>query len=408
MSLRPTNGDRGNSQSACGSAVNAGEWKVSGVRCAALIFLALNIGFLGGAALMRYPSIGLDAVFHPLRDRIAYAGAVDRVFSITRERVPALRSFMRDIIMASDITVQKEGPVLRQAFLDLVDKTGRIAALGADSLVLVTHLYGLTVRSLWLRAPGGSDDARTPLLIYHAGHEGNPLEDRSVLQLIEATMKRGVDVLLLTMPGIDFNWDESATIPTRMGDLQIWSRMVRSHEVLALFYDAGNPGRSGAGVLLSSNDAFIREVIAEGGYDDVTLAGLSGGGWATTMYAALNPDIDRSLSFNGTVPMHFRTVGKNIGDYEQYADPLYRNLGYWELYTLATLDAAGRATRTHRQIYNDGDPCCFDGTTARAIQEVYELTAKQPGLSFEIIESDKHQMHPSLILDAVGGGRPRM
>ena len=90
--------------------------------------------------------------------------------------------------------------------------------------------------------------------------------------------------------------------------------------------------------------------------------GLSGGGWATTLYAAIDPRIKFSFPVAGTIPVYLR-VGTDIGDaeqgYLQEYDPegLYSIANYEELYVLGSYGE----NRRQIQILNEFDDCCFAG-----------------------------------------------
>ena len=84
------------------------------------------------------------------------------------------------------------------------------------------------------------------------------------------------------------------------------------------------------------------------------MAGLSGGGWTTTVYAALDPTIRVSIPVAGTIPLYLRTKG-SVGDREQFESTFYSIAGYPDLYILG---AQGRG-RKQVQILNRRDDCCF-------------------------------------------------
>ena len=63
------------------------------------------------------------------------------------------------------------------------------------------------------------------------------------------------------------------------------------------------------------------------------MTGLSGGGWTTTIYAAIDPRIRCSFPVAGTIPLYLR-VGGSVGDREQYEPTFYRMAGYPDLYVL--------------------------------------------------------------------------
>ena len=84
------------------------------------------------------------------------------------------------------------------------------------------------------------------------------------------------------------------------------------------------------------------------------MTGLSGGGWTTTVYAALDPTIRCSFPVAGTIPLYLRTKG-SVGDREQFDASFYGLAGYPDLYILG---ASGRG-RQQVQILVRRDDCCF-------------------------------------------------
>ena len=84
------------------------------------------------------------------------------------------------------------------------------------------------------------------------------------------------------------------------------------------------------------------------------ITGLSGGGWTTTIYAAVDPRIQCSLPVAGTIPLYLRTGG-SVGDREQFEPSFYRLAGYPDLYILGS---HGRG-RSQVQILVRRDDCCF-------------------------------------------------
>jgi len=89
-------------------------------------------------------------------------------------------------------------------------------------------------------------------------------------------------------------------------------------------------------------------------YRHFHMAGLSGGGWSTTICAALDPRILTSFSVAGTMPLYLRSGG-SVGDREQFDPAFYSLAGYPELYVLS---GSGRK-RVQYQIHVRGDDCCF-------------------------------------------------
>lgn len=70
-------------------------------------------------------------------------------------------------------------------------------------------------------------------------------------------------------------------------------------------------------------------------YTEFHMAGLSGGGWTTTVYAAIDPTIKFSFPVAGTIPLYLRSDG-SVGDLEQTLDAFYRIAGYPDLYAMGS------------------------------------------------------------------------
>jgi hypothetical protein len=84
------------------------------------------------------------------------------------------------------------------------------------------------------------------------------------------------------------------------------------------------------------------------------MTGLSGGGWTTTVYAAIDPTIQCSIPIAGSIPLYLRSGG-SIGDLEQFDPGFYTIAGYPDLYVLGS---HGR-NRRQVQILLQKDDCCF-------------------------------------------------
>ena len=89
-------------------------------------------------------------------------------------------------------------------------------------------------------------------------------------------------------------------------------------------------------------------------YQEFNMMGLSGGGWTTTVYAALDPRIKHSFPVAGSIPLYLRTGG-SVGDTEQTLNAFYRLAGYPDLYLMGSHGQG----RVQVQILNRRDDCCF-------------------------------------------------
>ncbi|HLZ57004.1 MAG TPA: hypothetical protein VKR06_08655 [Ktedonosporobacter sp.] len=134
------------------------------------------------------------------------------------------------------------------------------------------------------------------------------------------------------------------------------------------------------------------------------MIGLSGGGWTTTVYSAIDPTIQVSIPVAGSLPLYLRP---SPDDGEQAVEGFYKIAGYPDLYVLG----AYGASRKQIQVLNRYDACCFGdteyrsgfGTFDRAVQE-YEkkvretLTHLGQG-SFTLIIDEKKPSSYKITLD---------
>lgn len=200
------------------------------------------------------------------------------------------------------------------------------------------------------------------LLIFHAGHKQDAVKDDAGGPLLRYALANKYDVLLLNMPTGDHSRFASLRYP------------------LTEFM---KPVAESLNYALSAKR-----------YRSVTMSGLSGGGWTTVLYAALDERINKSVPVAGSWPKYLRYQSGNvnsIGDYEQTLPGL--SVEYLDLYALATTKG-----RQQLQVFNSNDPCCFNGDAALSYLDQISQVAKQFGGSFEIeiVESNKHEVNSKI------------
>lgn len=186
------------------------------------------------------------------------------------------------------------------------------------------------------------------LAIYHAGHGQTATASPIVTRLLGT----GYDVLALDMPA---------------GPHERFSSLPHPLEPFM------------APIALGLNYA-----MAQRQYKGVKMLGLSGGGWATTVYAAIDPRISRSYPIAGSLPLSMRTQ-RDKGDFEQQLPGL--GMDYLDLYLLASAEG-----RQQVQILNATDPCCFAGKTALKYSSFITGRARELGGSFGVV-IDTHYQH---------------
>ena len=135
-------------------------------------------------------------------------------------------------------------------------------------------------------------------------------------------------------------------------------------------------------------------------YKEIHMVGLSGGGWTTTLMAAIEPAIRVSVPVAGTIPLYLRT-GDSVGDKEQYLDEFYTLAGYPDLYVMGALG------RKQIQILNRKDNCCFGEAqqkgeyepAMRAYEKRVQETLGKSGNFRLVIDDDapKHMISPQAV-----------
>jgi pimeloyl-ACP methyl ester carboxylesterase len=179
------------------------------------------------------------------------------------------------------------------------------------------------------------------LVVLHLGHtdnctfnDGVPGEpDIGMRRTISKLLKKGFSVLAVYMP--------HTTIEDCTG----------GHEEMFALATTGNPMK-----LFFESTAVSLNYLMSGTlrYHDVSMIGLSGGGWTTTVYAAIDPRIKLSISVAGTLPLYLRYEGYNH-DREQFLDGFYRLAGYPDLYVMGAFGSH----RKQIQVLNRYDDVAF-------------------------------------------------
>lgn len=127
------------------------------------------------------------------------------------------------------------------------------------------------------------------------------------------------------------------------------------------------------------------------------MIGLSGGGWTTTVYPALDPRITRSYPTAGSLPFFLRSAppkpSPTTGDWEQRLDrhPVFYGISdFPDIYALASVGRHRRQT----QILNRFDACCFNGVGHRSYEPVVRQRIEVIGNGhWELLEDATHGEH---------------
>jgi hypothetical protein len=288
----------------------------------------------------------------------------------------------------------REGIQLRNKLLDSivpVDQVNVSATSNAEFEVIETRYYGVNVRGELYKAPSSSSCLR----IYVQGHRGNPNDFNYHNKLRRDFINQGCDVLSMSMLGLGLNIGE-ASFPTSFGTMILTEEQATHHGTYSFFLYNENPHLDALSLFLYPHMRLIEYAIKQDVYENVSIMGISGGGWYTVWLAALMPELDASVSYAGSLPFAYRNDLRYHGDWEDVYSPVYRLVSYFQLYQLMLLDEAGDQGRKAFLVYNDNDSCCFMDPAASDFQERVSGLGFYPQVILD--ESNQHTMNSSLVL----------
>ena len=113
----------------------------------------------------------------------------------------------------------------------------------------------------------------------------------------------------------------------------------------------------------------LNYALATYGYERVSMTGISGGGWTTTVYAALDTRVLSSYPVAGTLPAFLFEIYPNARPQKntdaqprgyEYRHKIFMDIGYIRVYVLGAIGQG----RYQRQILNQFDTCCAKGVSA--------------------------------------------
>jgi hypothetical protein len=245
--------------------------------------------------------------------------------------------------------------------------------------------------TLYLLHPVNTRYARRLVVVSHGHADYESRFNAGIGPLIDHLLENGFTVLAMQMPLYGWNKQTSFLLPSGAVTASNHDEMVR-----ALEGKGGSTLRFFVEPVVQGINYFVRN---DPRLPDVSMIGLSGGGWTTVLAAAVDPRIRVSISVSGSMPIYARRFYPgSIGDAEQMLPALYHDrASYLDLYTL---DACGKGRR-HIQIGNQYDPACFYGVShstwvANVKKAVYSTGA---GVYDFFLDSThrQHQISPQAI-----------
>ena len=222
------------------------------------------------------------------------------------------------------------------------------------------------------------EQSNEKLILYHQGHGGDFLLGKDTIQFF---LDRNFTVLAMAMPLLGMNNQPVIEIDG-LGEMKLIS-----HKKLRLLEANNfNPMQ----LFLEPVQINLNFLDKEYDFKRYSMIGLSGGGWTTVVYSAIDERISDSFSVGGSIPFYLRVDSRDMGDYEQTNIKLYENVNYLELYVLG----AYGDERQHIQIFNKNDPCCFSGNGSETYEFVIKDRILQLGKgNFQIFIDDSHKEH---------------
>jgi len=226
------------------------------------------------------------------------------------------------------------------------------------------------------------------LFVFHAGHEwGGFREDDVQLDndginpglVIPALLKEGFSVLSFDMPVFNPYGFPTVTL-TPGGD----TRSLRSHD--DMFAQLDRPFR----FFLEPIAVALNYIEDHYAYEAINMTGVSGGGWTTTIYSAIDPRISRGYPVAGSTPIYLRVGYEGLGDAEQVEPEFYNIANYEELYVMGSHGP----NRLQLQVLNLYDACCFSGTRFTNWVAKVRLKTEELGAgSYDFFSDTTHQSH---------------
>ena len=216
------------------------------------------------------------------------------------------------------------------------------------------------------------------LILYHQGHGGDFLLGKDTIKFF---LDRNFTVFAMTMPLLGMNNQPIVEMDV-LGKIKL-----NSHNQLRLLEaNDFNPMK----LFLDPIQINLNFLDKEYNFKRYSMIGLSGGGWTTVVYSAIDERISDSFSVAGSMPFYLRVDDRDMGDYEQRNIELYQNVNYLELYVLSAYGDG----RKHIQIFNKNDPCCFSGNGYETYEFVIKDKISQLGKgNFQIFIDDTHNQH---------------
>ena len=216
------------------------------------------------------------------------------------------------------------------------------------------------------------------LIIYHQGHDGGFINGESTINYF---LDKGYSVMAFSMPLVGMNNQPIINVE-HLGPV----KFIEHNQFELLESENFSP----ISYFLTPINHSLNYLDENYYFVDYHMIGISGGGWTSTIYPAIDTRISKSFSVSGSLPLFLRINSQDIGDYEQIHSDLYKTANYLELYLMSSYGQ----DREFVQVFNKYDPCCFSGTLFHVYEnDIKDILYKLDSGSFDIILDNTHKEH---------------
>jgi hypothetical protein len=233
------------------------------------------------------------------------------------------------------------------------------------------------------------------LSIYHTGHGEDPVIR---VRTVQALLDRGYAVLCSDMPFVGWNVQQiqDPNDPNKYVDIGTGTK---AHNRFTAYETSSFSAMTFFLEPLAVGINYAKKVLSP---QSVAIVGLSGGGWITTAFAAIDTRVTRSYPTAGSFPFYLRPGPPidSTGDWEQggiggaTVPGFYAIVSFGDLYVMGAVGPR----RGQLQILNRFDACCFAGVGARSYAPVVSHRVALIGQGHWDLQEDathnKHQVSP--------------
>ena len=223
-----------------------------------------------------------------------------------------------------------------------------------------------------------AEKSNQKLIIYHQGHGGDFYLGK---QIIQKLLDSGFSVAAFSMPLYGMN-NQPVVELENIGKVKFFK-----HNQFVLLEEENFSTLS---YFFSPINTTLNYLSKYYKFSDYYMLGISGGGWTSTIYPALDTRILKSFSVAGSSPLSLRNTIDDVGDYEQFHPELFSIVNYFQIYVLSSYGS----DREFIQIFNKYDPCCFfDGSYKVYTETLQNFLNENNHGKFTLIVDDTHKEH---------------